>query len=389
MGQARIYLDHTATAPLCRSAHEEMIRLLDEPLANPQSPHLEGRAAKDRLEAARSRVARALGVRPREIVFTSGGTEACAIGLRGAAALAARFGRKRLVVSAVEYPVVLETAAALETEGFEVVRVPVDANGLISGPAFLDAVTEETSVAALMLANHEMGAVMPVAEVAAGCAERRVPLLCDAVLGPGRLPCAPAALGAPLIAYSAHKFGGPAGAGALYVQRGTRLEPWLHGGVQEERLRPGTENVVAWTGLAAALEDALDGAEAARVRNEENVRTFLEGLHPLEGWRVIGPPVGVDAPRLPGLVTLELEGVEGEAVMINMDLEGFSVSTGSTCALGSSDPSPSLLAMGMSKQRAAATIRISSGHGIGTEHMKQAASTLSRIVLRLRALARR
>jgi cysteine desulfurase len=391
MRQPRVYLDFTATSPLLPAARDAMVALLNELVANPQSPHLEGRAAKDLLEAARTRVAKALGARPREVIFTSGATEACAIALRGAAYKAAPFGRKRIVISAVEYAAVLDTAAALEREGFEVTRVPVDQEGCVQAETFLASVSDDTAVAALMLANHEMGACMPVAEVAAALDERRIPLLVDAALGPGRLPSRVVEVGAPLIAYSAQKFGGPMGAGLLYVRRGTALEPWLQGGLQEERLRPGTENVVACVGLAAALEEALREQEAWRRRDDANTAVFLDGLADLEGWSLVGPAsTGVPGcRRLPGLLTLELENVEGEAVMINMDLEGFSISTGSTCALGSSDPSPSLLAMGMSKQRTASTIRISVGANIGMDHMKRAASTLCAIVSRLRALARR
>ena len=393
MQQKRVYLDHAAAAPLRAEAREEMTQLLGRMLANPASPHLEGRLAKDLLEAARGRAAAARGCRPREVIFTSGGTEACAIALRGAAYKAAPFGRRRIVVSAVEHAAVLETAAALTREGFEVVQVPVDRRGLLSAADFLDAVGSDCAVAALMLANHEMGAVYPVAEVAAGLKERGTPLLCDAALGPGRVPSTPADLGAPLIALSAQKFGGPAGMGALYVRRGTQLAPWLQGGIQEERLRPGSENVVGCVGLAAALESACLKTDKASDQEEALLAAFLEGLLDLEDWSVLGPrPARNDKEamrHLPGLITLELKGVEGEAVMINMDLEGFSVSTGSTCALGSSDPSPGLLAMGMSKQRAASTIRISIGDDLDMDHMKRAASTLCMIVSRLRALARR
>lgn len=401
MRQTRVYLDHAAAAPLCPAAHEEMTGLLDRMIGNPASPHLEGRAAKDLLEGARTRVAATLGCRPREVIFTAGGTEACAIALRGAAYKAAPFGRRKIVVSALEHAAVLETAEALATEGFEVVRVPVDRRGLLAASDFLKAVGDDCAVAALMQANHEMGAVLPVAEVAGGLRERGIPLLCDAALGPGRLPSSVKDLGAPLIALSAQKFGGPGGMGLLYVRRGTQLARWLQGGVQEERLRPGSENVVGCVGLAAALETAFDQMPAASARDDTLLATFLDGLAELSDWSLLGPRFAPGeeelnpdekqehAQRLPGLITLQLKGVEGEAVMINMDLEGFSVSTGSTCALGSSDPSPGLLAMGMSKQRAASTIRISIGNEVGADHMKRAASTLSMIVSRLRALAHR
>jgi len=362
-----------------------MLPLLTDTFGNPASAHLEGRAAKDTLEEARSRAAGAIACRPRELLFTSCGTEAAALGLRGAAEAALQADRRRIVVSAVAHAAVLETADALTARGFEVVRVPVDGKGRVSADRFLDVVGSDTAVAALMLANHEMGAVMPVKQVAAALRERGIPLLCDAALGPGRLPVAIREIGADLIAFSARKCGGPGGAGALYVRRGVQLARWLHGGLQEERLRPGTENVAAYAGFAAALAEACKAQPARAERYADLIEAFLAGLNDLSGWSRVGPA----RDGLPGLVTIEIEHVEGEAAMINMDLEGIAVSTGSTCALGSTDPSPGLLAMGYSKRRAASTVRISVGEDVTTTHMTRAASTLSMIVSRLRSLARR
>jgi cysteine desulfurase len=250
---------------------------------------------------------------------------------------------------------------------------------------FLDAVGEEAAVAALMYANHEVGAVMPVAEVAEGLQSRGIPLLCDASLAPGRLDVAPDALGADLVLFSGHKFNGPRGSGVLYVRRGTRLARWMRGGLQEERLRPGTENVAACVALAVALEEAESQRTERASRYSALVDAFLTGLADLDGWARAGPERG----GLPGLLALELHGVEGEAVMINMDLEGFAISTGSACALGSTDPSPGLLAMGFTKKRAATTVRLSVGEGTTEHDIARAASTLSDIVERLRALSRR
>ena len=386
MPRDRIYLDHAALAPLAPVAREAMLPLLAADLGNPASPHLEGRAAKDVLEEARGRMARALGCRPREVIFTSGATESAAIALHGAAYAGAPAGRTRIVVSAIEYPAVLDTARALGSMGMEVVVPPVGADGVVEPQAFLDAVdADTTAVAALMLANHETGAMQPVAEVAEALRAMRVPFLCDAALAAGRLPVARPALDADLTLFSSIKVGGPAGAGALVVRRGTRIQPFLHGGVQEERLRPGTENVAACAGFAAAFEAALAERQARGARYESLMEEFLAGLDGLAGCSVVTG----DAPRAPGVVTLELRDVEGEAVMINMDLEGIAIATGSTCALGSTDPSPGLLAMGMSRKRASSTVRISVGEGTTRDHVSHAASTLCRIVSRLHALARR
>lgn len=360
-----------------------MTAALDE-LGNPSSPHAEGRGQKDRLEAARTLAAKALGCRPREIVFTAGGTEAAQIALHGVARARAEVSR-RLVVSAVEHPAVLEPAMALADEGYELVRVPVGKDGVVSSDRFLDVVGEDAAVAALMQTSHETGAVMPVLEVATALGERGIPLLCDAGSAPGRLPMTCESVGADLISFSGHRFGGPLGSGALYVRRGTKLAPWLRGGLQEERLRPGTENVAGCVGFALALHRACRG-QAKRARLcDARIATFLSGLADMDDWRIVGPATG----RLPGFVTLELPGVEGEAAMINMDLEGFAVATGSACALGSADPSPGLLAMGMSKQRAASTVRVSVSEHTKDDDMTRAASSLSSVVLRLRSLAKR
>lgn len=383
MAWNRVYLDHAALTPLADVARQAMLQVLDPLYGNPSSPHLEGRAAKDALEDARSLTAKTLGCRPREVIFTSGATEAATIALHGAARTMARAGRKRIVVSALEYPSVLETAALLGSDGFEVVVVPVDMQGRLDPSAFLEAAGDDTAVAALMLANHETGMCMPVSEVAGVLRERRIPLVCDAALAPGRLPLDVSALGADLVLLSGVKIGGPAGSGALYVRRGTRLEPLLKGGVQEERLRPGTENMAGCVGFAAALEAACGAQPVRSERYRALIDTFVAGLAELPEWA----RVGSSEQGLPGLVTLELRHAEGEAVMINMDLEGFAISTGSACALGSRDPSPSLLAMGFTKQRAATTIRVSVGEGNETDQMERAASTLQHIVSRLRALA--
>lgn len=384
VGRNRVYLDHAAMTPLSEAARAAMLPLLDPTYANAGSPHLEGRAAKDALEDARTLAAKALGCRPRELVFTSGATEAATIALHGAARTMATVDRKRIVVSAVEYPAVLDTATFLGTQGFDVVTVPVDADGRVDPDEFLALATEDTAVAALMLANHETGTIMPVGEIAPALRERRIPFLCDASLAPGRLPLDLRALGVDLALFSSAKVGGPPGAGALFVRRGTRLTPLLQGGVQEEGLRPGTENVPACTGFAVALDEACREQEARSARHAELLSVFLDGLADLDGWKRVGPAHG-----LPGLATLELRDVEGEAVMINLDLEGIALSTGSACALGSSDPSPGLLAMGFSRRRAASTVRVSVGASNDRDQMERAASTLCTIVSRLRALARR
>jgi cysteine desulfurase len=254
----------------------------------------------------------------------------------------------------------------------------------VSADAFEEALTPDTTVAALMLANHETGAVFPVAEVARRCAARRVVLVCDAALGPGRLDVSVDALGVDLLALSAHKWNGPKGIGALYVRRRSKLSPLQRGGVQEERVRPGTENVAGAWALAVAIERA-DAEREERARRYAGLGARLRaGLLAVEGVSVVGPADG----GLPGVVAVEVEGCEGEALLVNLDLEGVAVSTGSACAVGAVDPSPVLLAMGLSKRRAASTLRLSVGEGNDAAQVDRAVARFAAIVARVRALAR-
>ncbi len=380
----RIYLDHNASTPLDPAVREEMARAETAGSGNPSSLHLEGRRSRDLLEAARGRVAKALGCRPREVVFTGGGTEAVNLGLRGAALARATAG-KRVVVSAVEHASVLDCAAGLAADGFEVVRVPPLPDGRIDPEAFAAACGPGTAVASLMRANHETGAVMPVAEVARRLAGRGVPLHCDAALGPGQLDVSPDALGADLLALSAHKWNGPKGIGALYVRRRTKVTPLVRGGQQEERLRPGTENVAGAVGFAAALERACAGRVERAERYAALARRLEEACVAIPGCSRVGP---ASADRLPSTFDVEVAGCEGESLLVNLDLEGVAVSTGSACAIGSADASPVLLAMGFTRQRAASTIRFSVGEGVTPEQVDRATASFRAIVARLRALAR-
>ena len=377
----RLYLDHVAGSPLTAAARAAFEAHLDANLGNPSSPHQEGQQAKASLEAARDRIARTWECAPREIIFTGSGTEAAVLALLGAAR-ARRDVSRRVVMSAIEHPAIAACADPLADEGFEVITVPVGASGRADAEAVVDAAAG-AGVVALMLANHETGVCQPVRRVAAALEELGVPLVCDAALGPGRLAAGPGDVGAPLISFSAHKFGGPRGMGLLYVRRGTALAPSAWGGLQEERIRPGTENAPAAAATAAALEEVV-AATPTRARTYDAwVARVLAGLTDAAGWRSVGD----DTYRLPGVLTLELDDVDGEAVMMNLDLEGVAVATGSTCALGSRDPSPSLLAMGFATDRAARTIRMSVGGDVLVSSADTVSSTIKRTLERLRTLA--
>src|SRR5262245_14320896 len=359
MPPPRVYLDHVASTPLDPGVAEEMARVQRDAFGNASSLHAEGRRARDALEAARDRTAAALGCRPREVVFTSGGTEAAHLALRGAALArreATKGGAAHVVVTAIEHGCVLDTASALAREGFTVGKVAPTADGRVEADAVDAACVPGTGVASVMLANHETGAILPVAAVAERLRARGVALHSDAALGPGALDVNVERLGVDLLSLSAHKWNGPKGIGALYVRRKTRLAPTLAGGVQEDRLRPGTENVAGAVGLAAAPERAC-AAREERARRVADLRARLDaGLARITGCRLVGP-----AERLPGVTNAEFEGCEGESLLVNLDLEGIAVSTGSACAVGGTDPSPVLLAMGFPARRAASTLRFSLG----------------------------
>jgi len=379
----RTYLDHNASSPLHPAARAALEQAFAEPLGNPSSPHAEGRRARDLLEGARERVASVLGCRGREILFTSGGTEALNLGLVGAARARSGVGR-RLVVTAIEHAAVLEPAAALEAEGYGVTRVAPRPDGSVDAAALVEACGPGTTVAAVMLANHETGALLPVTQVVAAVRPRGVLVLCDAAMGTGLVDLRVDRLGVDLLALSGHKFGAPPGIGALYVRRRTKLEPLLRGGPQEERVRGGTENVAGAVALASTLE-AMETGRSARVERLRGLSDRLRaGLAALRGAMVLGPA----QERLPTTVNVAIEGCEGEALLVNLDLAGIAVSTGSACAVGASEASPVLLAMGLPPRVASSTIRLSLGDASTPEDVDEVLRILPSIVARLRDLAR-
>jgi len=379
----RLHFDANASTPLLPAAAEAVARVDMTAWGNPSSGHEEGRRARAALDAARDRVAGALGCRPREIVFTSGGTEALYLAVVGAARARANVGR-RVVVSAVEHPAVLDAADGLVAAGFEVVRVAPRPDGTVDPDAFIGAATPGTTVACLMAANHETGAVMPVPAVAAALRARGTLLVTDAVLAPGLLDVAPATLGADLIAFSGHKCGGPRGIGALFVRRRTPLAPLQRGGVQEERVRGGTENVAGAAGFAIALEHALRTRTERVPRLIALRRRFVDGLLAIPGTSLVGPRDDV----LPSTTNVAFDGCEGEALLVNLDLAGVAVSTGSACAVGGTEASPVLLAMGFSARRAASTLRFSVRDDVGDDDVESVRAIVTGVVARLRSMAR-
>jgi cysteine desulfurase len=329
-----------------------------EAWGNPSSLHAWGRAARERVEAGRAAIAAALGSGDKDVVvFTSGGTEADNLALKGVALGQSARGR-HLVVSAVEHHAVLHAADWLAGQGFAVTRLPVDRLGCLDPDDLRRALRRDTVLASCMHGNNETGVLFPVAQLAAICRERGVAFHTDAVQTLGKVPVSLGALGADLVSLSGHKIHGPQGVGALVIRRGTRMQPLLHGGSQERSRRAGTENVPGIAGLAAAVSEAGTGLAAAGARMAR-LRDRLEA-----GLMAAVPGVlrnGHPTERLPHTASLAFTGLEAESVILALDLEGIAVSSGAACSSGSLEPSHVLAAMGLPSERVGASVRFSLG----------------------------
>ncbi|MDE9365910.1 cysteine desulfurase family protein [Luteipulveratus sp. YIM 133132] len=345
-----MYLDHSATSPPRREVVEAVLPYLTRDFGNASSQHDLGASAHTALEDARARVAARLGARASEVVFTSGGTEADNTAVKGIA-LAAPRGR-HVVVSAVEHPAVLESAAFLERIGYDVTHLPVDHDGLVHVEALRAALRPDTTLVSVQYANNEVGTVQPVAELAAVAQELGVPLHTDAVQAAGWLDLSVGALGVRAMSLSGHKLGAPKGVGVLYVRRRTPIEPLLHGGGQERGLRSGTSDVASAVGFATAL-DLVDLARSEPVAAQRD-SLIAEVLDRVPGARLTGHPDR----RLPGHASFVFDGVSGESVLLRLQERGTLCSSGSACAAGSDEPSPVLLAMGYDPALAQTAVRL-------------------------------
>ena len=374
-----LYLDHAAITPVRPEAKAAVLAALDT-FGNPSSVHAAGRAARDLLDRARGQVAGALGAQASEIVFTSGATESAALALRGVLG-ASPAGRDDLVVTAVEHPCVLGLAEALRAEGRRVTVLPVDERGLPDPDLARQAVTSRTALVCAMVANNETGVLLPVRELAATARERGALFFTDAVQAVGKVEVDVRTLGADLVALTGQKFGGPRGAGALWVKSGLRLAPLL-GGSQERGRRAGTENLPGVAGLGAALEAASGRREAEALRLAA-LRARLETglLAAIPGARVNG----AGAPRLPNVLSITLPGVDAEALLMALDLEGLCASAGSACHSGSTKPSSVLSAMGLSVAEARATLRLSLGWTSTEAEVEGALALIPPLAARVRA----
>lgn len=377
------YLDYNATSPVDPRVVEAMQPFWSGRFANASSFHRPGQQARHAVEEAREILAASLDVEPGDVIFTSGGTESDNLAVRGAV-MAHLLERRALSVSSIEHPAVLHTARNLEKRGCPVAVVPVDAEGIVRLDELEKSVTDQTLLVSLMHVNNETGVIQPVAEAARIAHARGAYFHVDAVQSFGKMPVRPEEIGADLLTLSAHKICGPKGAGALYLRKGVKIEAILRGGHQEKNVRPGTENVaaIAGFGAAAALAQAAWPQEAQRVgalrdRLEAGLFKALDGV----------TRNGSVARRVYNTANLSFEGIDGETLLVNLDLEGVFVSTGSACTAGSVEPSHVLLAMGLSERRARSAIRFSLGRFTTEDEADFAVERTAEIVKRLRKSA--
>lgn len=374
----KIYADHAATTQMRESAKAAMIECLEE-YGNPSSIHAAGRVAAMKLESARKEVAELLNCRPAEIYFTSGGTEADNWAIR-----AARYGSGRVVTSAFEHHAVLHTLEAMEREGTrKVARIMPEPDGILDPLKIAAKVDGTTNLVSIMAANNEIGTIQPIAEIAKEIKRGSCSTMIfhtDAVQAVGHIPVDVQKMGVDMLSLSAHKFGGPRGVGALYCRGGKSLEPLLFGGGQERGRRPGTENTAGIVAMAVAMREACENMGQAEKHTAELRDKLLERVREIPGAHINGSM----ASRLPGNINCRFDGVEGEAVVIMLDLAGVCVSAGSACTSGSGEPSHVLTSLGLSRRDAYGAIRITLDETNTAEEMDYIGRALTEIVMRLR-----
>lgn len=379
----RIYFDHAATTPVDPRVLEKMMPYFTEKFGNPNSQHFFGRETVSAVDDARDAIAACIGAKPSEIYFTSGGTEADNWALCGAAHAFAARGR-HLIVSAVEHPAMISAAKELVKEGFDVTFAEVDEYGLVDLEKLERAIRPDTIFVGVMTANNEVGTIQPVKEIAALCKARGIVFFTDAVQAAGAIPLDVKALGADMLSFSAHKFYGPKGVGALYVRSGLRIGKLIAGGHQERSMRGGTTNVPAVVGMAQALRIACAELEknAAYVTSLRD-RFIKRVLAEIPYVKLNGHP----EKRLPANANFSFRYIEGESLLFSLDLKNIAVSSGSACSSGSLEPSHVLLAMGLPEGLAHGSIRFSFGKDNTVEQVDYAVDALKEITVKLRALS--
>jgi cysteine desulfurase len=380
--QRSVYLDHAATTPVHPEVLAAMLPYFTRNFGNPSSVHAFGRESRIAVDKARATIANAINADAREIVFTSGGTEADNMAIQGVAIAMADKG-KHIITSSVEHHAVLDTCEYLAKQGWEVTFLPVDEFGRISLADLEAAIRPDTVLISLIHGNNEVGTMQPVAEVGELARKKGIVFHVDAVQTVGTIPVDVKALKVDLLSFSAHKFYGPKGIGALYIRKGTRIKPLVHGGGQERKYRPGTENHAAIVGMARALEFALENMSDNVDRVTALRDRLIKGLLEIPEVRLNGHPTD----RLPGNVNVGIRYVEGESLILSLDMKGVAVSSGSACTSGALDPSHVLLAMGMSHEIAHGSLRLTLGIDTTDEDIDYVLSIMPAIVDRLRKMS--
>ena len=378
-----IYVDNAATTRMSQTALNAMLPLLTEGFGNPSSLHSVGQAAAEELQQAREAVAECLNCTPREVVFTSGGSEADNQAILSAAAIGARKDKKHIVSTAFEHHAVLHTLQKLQKQGFDVELLPVGSSGTVTAEQVKKAIRDDTCLVTVMFANNEIGSILPIAEIGAVCREKGVLFHTDAVQAVGHLPIDVQAQNIDMLSLSAHKFHGPKGVGALYARTGVPLTPLIEGGAQERGKRAGTENVPAIVGMAAALKEAVANLDENAKKMTALRDRLIAGLAAIPHSALNGDPVN----RLPGNVNFCFEGIEGESLLLLLDAKGICASSGSACTSGSLDPSHVLLAIGRPHEVAHGSLRLSLSEANTPEEVDYILTEVPKIVERLRDLS--
>ncbi|OWZ82820.1 cysteine desulfurase NifS [Natranaerobius trueperi] len=382
MMNKRIYLDHGATTPIRSEVFEEMTPYLQGNFGNPSSIHSFGRDARKAVEDAREQVGQAIGAYSDEILFTSGGTEADNLAIQGVAEKLKDKG-KHIITSQIEHHAVLDTCEAMEKKGYEVTYLPVDNNGLLDPNNLKEAIRKDTILITIMHANNEVGTIQPIAELAKIAKEHDIVFHSDAVQTVGSIPVNVDELAVDLLSLSAHKMYGPKGIGALYIRKGTKLDKIFHGGAQERKIRPGTENVAGIVGLGKAISLAVSELELKSKKITALRDRLIKELTSIEDTQLNGHP----EKRLPGNVNVSFEYIEGESLLLNLDMKGIAASSGSACTSGSLDPSHVLMAMGLSHQTAHGSLRLTLGKDNTEEEIEYVLEAIPEVINRLREMS--
>ncbi len=379
----QIYADNAATTRMSKTAIQAMLPYFDTVYGNPSSLHSVGQQANEALTSARERIAAVLGCQPKEIYFTSGGSEADNQAIISAARLGQRQGKKHIISTAFEHHAVLHTLKRLEQEGFEVSLLDVHENGIVSAEEVADAIRPDTCLVTVIYANNEIGTIQPIVEIGAVCQAKGVLFHSDAVQAVGHLPIDVKTQHIDMLSLSAHKFHGPKGIGVLYARHGIRLTNLIEGGAQERGRRAGTENIPAIMGMAAALEEATANIE----RNARHLTALRDRL--IAGLSAIPHSAlnGDAERRLPGNVNFCFEGIEGESLLLLLDDRGICASSGSACTSGSLDPSHVLLAIGRPHEVAHGSLRLSLGEDASEAEIDALIEAVTEVVTYLRRMS--